>query len=205
MAKDLPVSAAGTCKGHVCDKCAVCRRGRCCRRDRPDYRLPELGDWREPTYGDLGVLATDDEKAQCHVCGRWYRYLANHARLALELNADEYKALFGLNMTTGLVGPATRELQQAIARSSASCGPPWRHLLQNGGQHGGQPVEKQGAPGRIRTADTRFRRPMLWSTELLGQWGGQTRAVYHRGNSWPEWEGRTWLPGGRPRRRHVLA
>jgi len=78
--------------------------------------LPTLGDWSEAIVGQLGVLATDGEKVQCHICGRWYRYLTNHARMAHDLYADEYKALFGLNVTTGLVGPATRELQAAIAR-----------------------------------------------------------------------------------------
>lgn len=116
MAQPGPSTTAGPCAGHACDHCSVCRRGRCCRRDRPDYHLPALGDWQEPITGQLGVLASDGEKVQCHICGRWYRYLANHARLAHDLYADEYKALFGLNVTTGLVGPATQALQAAIAR-----------------------------------------------------------------------------------------
>lgn len=118
MAEEPPIAATGPCAGHVCDNCAVCRRGRCCRRDQPAYQLPALGDWKEPIHGQFGVLATDGEKVQCHICGRWYRSLATHARLVHDLYADEYKALFGLNVTTGLLGDATRALKADIARQA---------------------------------------------------------------------------------------
>jgi hypothetical protein len=92
----------------------MCRRGRCCRRDQLDYRLPGLGDWT-PVFGELGVLLVDDDKAQCHACGRWFGNLALHAGRRHELTAQEYKALFGLNRTTGLIGPALRARLQLNA------------------------------------------------------------------------------------------
>jgi len=62
------------------------------------------------------VLATDGKTVQCHSCGRSFRYLANHVWRTPDVWADEYRAYFGLNVTTGLVGPATRELQAQLAR-----------------------------------------------------------------------------------------
>jgi len=116
MKDALSLATDGPCAGHACDQCSICRRGRCCRRDRPDYRLPTLGDWKEPIVGQLGVLATDGEKVRCHICGRYFRYLANHVWRTHDMWADQYRAFFGLNVTTGLVGPATRALQAQIAR-----------------------------------------------------------------------------------------
>jgi hypothetical protein len=36
----------------------------------PFDQLPKLGDWDGPIHGQLGVLATDGDKVECHVCGR---------------------------------------------------------------------------------------------------------------------------------------
>ena len=104
------------CTDHACDGCARCRRGRCCRKDDPGRRLPELGDWSGPIYGQLGVLETDDRHVRCHACGAWFEALGGHIRRAHQLLADEYKAMFGLNAGTGLVSPAVRQRQQEIAR-----------------------------------------------------------------------------------------
>lgn len=47
-------------------------------RQRPRQPLPELGDWDGPIYGQLGVLATDGQRVECHMCGRWYKLLPSH-------------------------------------------------------------------------------------------------------------------------------
>jgi hypothetical protein len=78
-----------------------------------------MGEWT-PVYGDLGVLAIEEDKAQCHACGRWFRSLALHAGRGHDLTAQEYKALFGLNRTTGLIGPALRARMQAVANDVLS-------------------------------------------------------------------------------------
>jgi hypothetical protein len=92
--------------------------GRCCRRDIPGYSLPTTGDWNGPVFGQLGALTVgDDGNLQCHICGSSWSYLANHVRFTHALTAAEYKALFGLNSGTGLVGPRLRQRQQEIARS----------------------------------------------------------------------------------------
>jgi len=67
---NLIMATEGPCQGHLCDNCSICRRGRCCRRDRPDYHLPEEGGWEGEIHGEMGVLTADDEKVQCHICGR---------------------------------------------------------------------------------------------------------------------------------------
>lgn len=72
--------------------------------------LPPDRDWWEgPIHGALGVLATDGERVQCHICGHFFRSLATHVTRGHGLPADEYRALFGLRHRTGLVGPTLRE------------------------------------------------------------------------------------------------
>jgi len=64
--------------------------------------LPEPGNWDGPVFGRLGVLATDGQRVECHACGRWFHHLGHHVRQTHNLTADEYRALFGLNVRTGL-------------------------------------------------------------------------------------------------------
>ena len=105
----LAVAESGCCAGHRCDQCATCQRGRCCRRDNPDYRLPaDLGDWVEPIHGQLGSIATDGDRIECHVCGAWFKGLGAHLRVH-DLTAREYKRLFGLRLDRdALVSERTR-------------------------------------------------------------------------------------------------
>jgi len=65
--------------------------------------LPELGDWDGPLYGELGVLATDGQRVECHMCGGWYKLLPSHVWRAHGATAAEYRALFGLAAKHGLV------------------------------------------------------------------------------------------------------
>lgn len=94
-------------KGHDCDGCRDCLKGRCCRKDNPGYRLPKMGEI-QPYVGTLGVLADDGELAQCHVCGEWFGRVSTHARNQHDLLPSEYRAAFGLNAQTGLIGPKLR-------------------------------------------------------------------------------------------------
>jgi hypothetical protein len=98
----LAIATEGCCKGHPCDNCKTCRSGRCCRKDNPDYKLPGLGEWDGPIYGELGVLNDDGEKVECHCCGNRYRTLAYHLSIHHNLTADEYRSIFGLRATQGL-------------------------------------------------------------------------------------------------------
>ena len=66
-------------------------------------------------HGELGVLATDGTRVQCHVCAAWFVQLGHHVVRTHGLPADEYKAYFGLRASTGLVGPLMREAQRLKA------------------------------------------------------------------------------------------
>lgn len=109
----LPIATEGCCKEHPCDNCKTCQSGRCCRKDNPDYKLPGLGEWDGPIYGEMGVLNDDGEKVECHCCGEWFGGLQMHAWKAHDLTADEYKAIFGLSRRHGLIGPTTLVKRQA--------------------------------------------------------------------------------------------
>ena len=101
------------CVGHDCDGCRTCRLGRCCKRDLPNYHMPDLGSWDGPVWGTLGVLVDDGEHVQCHACGDWFMALPVHVWAAHGIWAAEYKAYFGLNISQGLTSGATHALMVA--------------------------------------------------------------------------------------------
>ena len=118
-------TAESPCHDHWCDDCPTCQKGRCCRKDNPDYKLPELGDWDGPIFGRLGVLADDGTRVECHVCGRYYHSLAHHVIQSHYLLPEEYRAIFGLNRSTALIGPAFKERKHIIGGYLSSL--PHRH------------------------------------------------------------------------------
>jgi len=61
-------------------------------------------------FGEHGCLASDGEKIQCHVCGKWFRSLAPmHLERKHQMSADEYRKEFGLNKGTGLISELLRQ------------------------------------------------------------------------------------------------
>ena len=115
----LALVASGPCAGHLCDDCHICRRGICCRRDSPNYRLPTEGDWPGPVYGAIGQLERQGGGVVCHACGETHGILSGHLYWRHNLTADEYKAIFGLNVTTGLVSEVVHNRLSLIDRSEA--------------------------------------------------------------------------------------
>jgi len=111
----VPMVQDAACFDHPCDSCSVCRAGSCCRRDHPDYTLPEFGSWTGPVFGARGVLARDDRHAECHMCGRRFRMLATHVWKTHGVWADEYRAMFGLSASRGLVGGETHARLREVA------------------------------------------------------------------------------------------
>lgn len=122
MHGELTTAAINPCAAHPCDGCKICRKGRCCRRDQPGYKAPQLGEWDGPIWGPLGILEDDGERARCHCCGDYYGHVAVHVISAHELTPDEYRAIFGLKITTGLIGPRMRRLQSAHGKQRAAKG-----------------------------------------------------------------------------------
>lgn len=62
-------------------------------------------------FGYMGVLLFDAETdtVQCHLCGKWFRYLPAHVRYDHKTLVAEYKALVGLANTTALISESHRE------------------------------------------------------------------------------------------------
>lgn len=60
-----------------------------------------------------GQMQFDGDKVICHVRRRAFGHLGGHVVRTHELSADEYREMFGLNRTTGLIGPSLRERRQA--------------------------------------------------------------------------------------------
>lgn len=71
--------------------------------------------WTGPLFGRLGALTDDGERVQCHVCGDFFGNLGGHISQVHGLTPDDYKARFGLNATTGLIGPALKAARQREA------------------------------------------------------------------------------------------
>jgi ROS/MUCR transcriptional regulator protein len=124
MAQHVSDARARPCAGHSCDHCYTCRQGECCKRDRPDYRLPALGDWDGPIYGRLGALLSFGDKVECHCCGAWFGNLGSHVAARHGMTADEYRAIFGLRQGTTLIGPQMRRRKQQHNGHLARVRPP---------------------------------------------------------------------------------
>lgn len=77
-----------------------------------DARLPGEDEWAGPIHGELGALTRADDRVQCHICGQFFRSLAAHVTQRHAVRACEYRALFGLNATTALVGPSLRAVRR---------------------------------------------------------------------------------------------
>jgi ribosome-binding protein aMBF1 (putative translation factor) len=71
--------------------------------------------WEGPVHGQLGVLADDGERAQCHICGDYFGNLGGHVSQVHGVSPDEYKERFELKASTGLLGPALKDLRRRQA------------------------------------------------------------------------------------------
>lgn len=60
-------------------------------------------------YGEMGVLADDGEKVQCHICGRWFLALPRHLTSSHKVSAKDYRDQFGLNRTQPLISQGLSE------------------------------------------------------------------------------------------------
>ena len=61
-----------------------------------------------PAAGE--IMFDEQSRPICHICGRAYNKLMSHVRLKHDLTAVEYKKLFGLNTTKGIVSPITADV-----------------------------------------------------------------------------------------------
>jgi len=104
--------------------------------------------WEGPIHGSLGVLADDGQLAQCHICGAYFGNLGGHVSQVHGIAPADYKAFFELNATTGLLGPALKEIrqQQADARKSS---PAYARFMAAGARaRAAVPEEQRSTRGR---------------------------------------------------------
>lgn len=66
-------------------------------------------------YGFVGVVAEDSETGQLqyHCCGKWYEQLPTHYSFKHGMNGEQYRAKYGLLMSTALKSKRIRLIQSA--------------------------------------------------------------------------------------------
>lgn len=61
-----------------------------------------------PYYGRIGEMAYDEDRVQCHLCGKWFKWVGgSHLWQGHEWSLDEYRETFQLLRTTTTAAPAT--------------------------------------------------------------------------------------------------
>lgn len=162
------------------------RRVRAVKRSYEQLPTPE--DWDGPVYGELGELAFDGERVQCHICGEWWHGLATHALMGHGVTAQEYRAHFGLNMTTPLVG----EWLQGVFREKL--GPMIKQHAERGRQIGMSVItpEQRGEMLRGRRArlQKRLRMRQALASEIAARELEEAFATGERKRPEPgDWQG----------------
>jgi hypothetical protein len=104
--------------------------------------------WEGPIHGALGVLADDGERAQCHICGDYYGNLGGHVSQVHGVAPEDYKAFFGLNATTGLLGPALKQIRQEQADARKSSPAYARFMAAGAAARAALPPEQRSNRGR---------------------------------------------------------
>jgi hypothetical protein len=110
-------------------------------------------------YGQLGVLAYDniDDKVQCHVCGKWFIYLAPHLRWKHNLTVDEYREDFGLNRRQPLCAEGLSEKHR---RHFVEAGLVGKHLVFNLSELFSHKGQKERLQAKLNMSRTRTGRPI---------------------------------------------
>ena len=117
-----------------------------------DPTLPALGEWDGPVYGELGVLATDGTRLECHACGGWYVSLAGHALPAHGLARRARRSSASRPRRPWPAAPARppagagRHAAGALPRPGRRGGPR-PDVRAAGGPHAGARPAPGGAPG----------------------------------------------------------
>lgn len=55
---------------------------------------PLLDENGQPFYGQLGSLTTGEQGFQCHICGKYYKWLQKHIISAHEIDTESYELTF---------------------------------------------------------------------------------------------------------------
>jgi len=79
------------------------------RAPRPLGRLPG----GEPYYGPVGQMRYDGDRVQCHLCGRWLKWVGGtHLARTHGWTIEQYRDTFRLPRNVSTVAPETAELKR---------------------------------------------------------------------------------------------
>ncbi len=70
-------------------------------------------------FGYQGVLMHDDneDKVQCHICGKWFDNLGKHTR-SHDMTPDDYRMKVGLSLRTGLCSQKISARRSEVAKKT---------------------------------------------------------------------------------------
>lgn len=80
--------------------CCLCD---CCFKTNLEHPVNDLPLPGEIKYDNQG-------RPICHICGRAYNKLMQHARYKHHLSAIEYKKMFGLNLNKGIISKTSKDI-----------------------------------------------------------------------------------------------
>ena len=64
-------------------------------------------------FGELGTLQIENDRVQCHICGKWFIALGQHVYKKHNISCDEYRKIYGLNKTSVLCSTVFSEIQRS--------------------------------------------------------------------------------------------
>lgn len=120
-----------------------------------------------------------DDRIPCLICGKPFRAVCHHARLAHGISARDYKQQFCLPVSRGVAGPASREAWASSVRKTRVAG-----RISNGQPPGGP------QPQPAYTADLRRIDPAVIDRLIYALRGGATITEACAAPGMPRW---TWV------------
>lgn len=77
----------------------------------------------EAYYAPIGRMSYDEDRVQCHLCGRWYKIVgAIHIRTAHGITLEEYREMFHLRGNVTTAAPQTSARKRATMREQIDSG-----------------------------------------------------------------------------------
>jgi nitrite reductase/ring-hydroxylating ferredoxin subunit len=67
---------------------------------------------KKQMFGEIGVLASDGDRVQCHICGHFFHALNQHVMKKHKMACEDYRLAFGLNTGQPLASPEFSEIQR---------------------------------------------------------------------------------------------
>lgn len=102
-----------------CKRCDIAIRGNglkgfCNRCYQTEKKLSSMPTYPLPKKGEVGY--SPDGKVICHICGKSFNKVLNHAQQYHGISSVEYKKEFGLDIGKGLISNSTKKKLQAAVQ-----------------------------------------------------------------------------------------